>query len=81
MDEPSSGLDAASEELVFEAIERLIQGKTAIVIAHRLSTVRELITSFLFKTAELSRVGTTNVLWQRVGSTRDSMGFSFAAAR
>jgi subfamily B ATP-binding cassette protein MsbA len=40
MDEPSSGLDAASEELVFEAIERLIEGKTAIVIAHRFSTVR-----------------------------------------
>jgi ATP-binding cassette, subfamily B, bacterial len=40
MDEPSSGLDAASEELVFEALERLIEGKTAIVIAHRFSTIR-----------------------------------------
>jgi ATP-binding cassette, subfamily B, bacterial len=40
LDEPSSGLDAASEQLVFQAIERLIQGKTAIVIAHRFSTIR-----------------------------------------
>ena len=40
LDEPSSGLDAVSEQLVFEAIERLIQGKTAIVIAHRFSTIR-----------------------------------------
>src|SRR5271165_2087913 len=40
MDEPSSGLDAASEKLVFEALDRLMQGKTTIVIAHRLSTVR-----------------------------------------
>src|SRR5205807_3073224 len=40
LDEPSSGLDAASEELVFEALDRLMQGKTAIVIAHRLSTIR-----------------------------------------
>jgi ATP-binding cassette subfamily B protein len=40
LDEPSSGLDAASEELVFEAIERLIEGRTTIVIAHRFSTVR-----------------------------------------
>ncbi len=40
MDEPSSGLDAASEELVFEAIDRLTEGKTAIVIAHRFSTIR-----------------------------------------
>ena len=40
LDEPTSGLDALSEKLVFEAIERLIQGKTCIVIAHRLATVR-----------------------------------------
>jgi ATP-binding cassette, subfamily B, bacterial len=40
MDEPTTGLDSASEKLVFEALDRLLQGKTAIVIAHRLSTVR-----------------------------------------
>jgi ATP-binding cassette subfamily B protein len=40
MDEPSSGLDAASERLVFDALDRLMQGKTSIVIAHRLSTIR-----------------------------------------
>jgi subfamily B ATP-binding cassette protein MsbA len=40
MDEPSSGLDAASEKLVFEALSRLMEGKTTIVIAHRFSTIR-----------------------------------------
>ena len=35
-----SGLDAASEKLVFEALDRLMEGKTTIVIAHRLSTIR-----------------------------------------
>ena len=40
LDEPSSGLDAASEELVFEALDRLMKGKTSLVIAHRLSTIR-----------------------------------------
>jgi subfamily B ATP-binding cassette protein MsbA len=40
LDEPSSGLDAASERLVFEALDRLTEGKTAIVIAHRLSTIQ-----------------------------------------
>jgi subfamily B ATP-binding cassette protein MsbA len=40
LDEPSSGLDAASERLVFEALSRLMEGKTSIVIAHRLSTIR-----------------------------------------
>ena len=40
LDEPSSGLDAASEKLVFEALDRLMQNRTTIVIAHRLSTIR-----------------------------------------
>ncbi len=40
LDEPTSGLDASSEKLVFEALDRLMEGKTSIVIAHRLSTIR-----------------------------------------
>jgi ATP-binding cassette subfamily B protein len=40
LDEPSSGLDAVSEKLVFEALDRLMEGRTSIVIAHRLSTIR-----------------------------------------
>jgi len=40
LDEPSSGLDAAAEKLVFDALDRLMEGKTCIVIAHRLNTIR-----------------------------------------
>jgi subfamily B ATP-binding cassette protein MsbA len=40
MDEPSSGLDSASEKIVFEALERLMKGKTTLVVAHRLATVQ-----------------------------------------
>lgn len=40
MDEPTSGLDVATEAAVFEALDRLAAGRTTIVIAHRLSTVR-----------------------------------------
>ena len=36
LDEASSGLDASSEELVFEALDRLMEGKTCIVIAHQI---------------------------------------------
>jgi ATP-binding cassette subfamily B protein/subfamily B ATP-binding cassette protein MsbA len=41
LDEPTSSLDALSEESVFAALRQLRQGRTTIVIAHRLSTVRD----------------------------------------
>jgi ABC-type multidrug transport system fused ATPase/permease subunit len=40
LDEPTAALDTLSEELVFQAVEQLRQGRTTFVIAHRLSTVR-----------------------------------------
>jgi ABC-type multidrug transport system fused ATPase/permease subunit len=41
LDEPTSSLDSISEEIVFAALKRLRAGRTTIVIAHRLSTVRD----------------------------------------
>jgi ABC-type multidrug transport system fused ATPase/permease subunit len=40
LDEPTSSLDAESEALTLEALERLRHGRTTFIIAHRLSTVR-----------------------------------------
>lgn len=40
LDEPTTGLDAASEKLVFDALDRLMKDKTSVVIAHRLATIR-----------------------------------------
>lgn len=39
VDEPTAGLDPTSEALVAEALYRLLQGRTGVIIAHRLSTV------------------------------------------
>ena len=49
LDEPSTGLDAGSEKLVFEALDRLMEGRTSIVIAHRLSTIRRADCIFVVK--------------------------------
>jgi ATP-binding cassette subfamily B protein len=40
LDEATSSLDSASESLVLQALDRLMQGRTSLIIAHRLSTVR-----------------------------------------
>jgi len=41
LDEPLTGLDAAAAASVMEALERLIKGKTAIIITHDLAIVQE----------------------------------------
>lgn len=40
LDEVSTGLDAQAEEVVFEALARLIAGRTTVVVSHRLATIR-----------------------------------------
>jgi ATP-binding cassette subfamily B protein len=57
LDEPSSGLDAASEKLVFEALDNLIEGKTSIVIAHRLSTIRRADIIFVIQEGKIVESG------------------------
>ncbi|HEY4357206.1 MAG TPA: ABC transporter ATP-binding protein [Acidobacteriaceae bacterium] len=65
LDEPSSGLDAESEQLVFEALDRLMEGKTAIVIAHRLSTIRKACCIYVLKDGEVVENGTHDELIHR----------------
>jgi len=67
MDEPSSGLDAASEKLVFDALERLMQGRTSIVIAHRLSTVRRADIIFVVQAGSIVERGSHEDLMQLGG--------------
>ena len=58
LDEPSAGLDAASEKLVFDALDKLMEGKTSIVIAHRLATVRRADVIFVIDGGRVVEQGT-----------------------
>ena len=71
LDEPSSGLDAASEELVFEALNRLMKEKTCIVIAHRLATVQRADVIFALKDGAIVEHGSHEELLARGGLYAD----------
>ena len=65
LDEPTSGLDSASEQLVFDALDRLMEGKTSIVIAHRLSTIRRASCIYVVDSGGIVEFGTHDELLQR----------------
>jgi ATP-binding cassette, subfamily B, bacterial len=67
LDEPTTGLDAASEKLVFEALDRLMHGKTSIVIAHRLATVRRADIIFVVQDGRIVESGDHEQLLKRAG--------------
>jgi ATP-binding cassette subfamily B protein len=65
LDEATSSLDSESEGLVLQALERLMQGRTALVIAHRLSTVRGADRIFVLKDGAIAEAGTHTELVAR----------------
>jgi len=68
LDEATSALDSESERLVNEALERAMAGRTSLVIAHRLSTVRHADNILVFNHGKIVESGTHEELVARGGT-------------
>jgi ABC-type multidrug transport system fused ATPase/permease subunit len=68
LDEPTAALDTESEQLVIEALERLMKGRTVITIAHRLSTIRDADVILVLKEGTVLEQGTHDELLVRGGT-------------
>ena len=70
LDEATSALDAESEHLVKEALERLMRGRTTLIIAHRLSTVKDADRVVVLDGGRIVQVGPHTALLREEGLYR-----------
>jgi ATP-binding cassette, subfamily B, bacterial MsbA len=70
LDEATSALDSESEALVQSALQNLMTGRTVIVIAHRLSTVRRADRIVVIENGTIADIGTHEQLLEKLGTYR-----------
>ncbi|NUN51887.1 MAG: ATP-binding cassette domain-containing protein [Planctomycetaceae bacterium] len=79
LDEATSSVDSSTEALVQDAVERLMEGRTAIVVAHRLSTIRSCDRILVFHHGEIREEGSHRELLERGGLYARLYQLQFAA--
>ena len=67
LDEPSTGLDAESTDLVLQALRNLMKGKTTIIISHELNLIRNADKIIVIKEGQIEQMGTHDELIQAGG--------------
>ncbi|MCA9779705.1 MAG: ATP-binding cassette domain-containing protein, partial [Candidatus Eremiobacteraeota bacterium] len=67
LDEFTSGIDTESENLITEAIERIMRGRTSLVIAHRLNTIRHADRIIVLDAGKIVEQGTHEKLLEKNG--------------
>jgi subfamily B ATP-binding cassette protein MsbA len=80
LDEATSALDSESESLVQAALQNLISGRTVLVIAHRLSTVRRADRIVVLDNGTISDIGAHEDLMKKLGTYRRLYELQFAEA-
>lgn len=71
LDEATSSLDAEAEHLVQEAIEKAVVGRTVLIVAHRLSTIRRATQIVVLDTQRIVDIGSHNELMGRCAKYQD----------
>jgi ATP-binding cassette subfamily B protein len=68
LDEPTSALDAETEGLLLAALERLMNGRTTLIVAHRLSTIRNADRIVVLANGHITETGSHNELLHHNGT-------------
>ena len=73
MDEATSSLDSVTEALIQDSLQHLMEGRTTILIAHRLSTVRDVDRILVFASGSIVEQGSHDMLINRPGGVYRSL--------